>query len=164
MHSHNPLPPRLATPLGKAYTVSVEWFFKHVLPPLPSHIDLDALINEEAFRKAVTSNHKLWGYGAKNPSGHHRKDVKKSYRYLQRSIHTILRAAHNANPPLVFRNNKECVSRFNKRTSGCKPDAYFLREWNSSGPVAWTDIAVLGEYMCEYTDETAREVYISYVV
>lgn len=149
---------RVPTPFGDAYQVTADFFLEKVLPPLRSHLDLDALIDKGTFRYAVTSQGKLWGYTKKSPSGIHSKEEVEAYAYLQRGARSIAKAIKKSKPGLVFYNNRFGTSKYAERTDETLPDAYLISLSTPPHAVRWMDIAVSGEYKRENNADNVEEV------
>ncbi|KAJ3555479.1 hypothetical protein NM688_g2554 [Phlebia brevispora] len=141
--------PYLKTPIGKAYEVPVQPFLHHILPRLHERLNLQTLMEDRVFQKAVTLQGQIWGYKSRNPSDIHKRDVKIAFRHLQRDIRLIVREIKDLGPPLAFHNNKEGKHVFEERGDNVLPDAFFLPAECSETSVQWSDIAVVGEYQVE---------------
>ncbi|KAJ3555477.1 hypothetical protein NM688_g2556 [Phlebia brevispora] len=159
-HAEHPL--RLATPIGKAYSVSVDYFIGSVLPPLHEALRAKTETPLKAFPNALTKKVKLYGYSDnKTPSSTHWQDVDKAFLHLARDIRSAVGSVKNTvkklKPKLVFRNNKEGESDLEQRNESYLPDAYFVPLSAKPNSVHWTDIAVLAEYKRENDEDSVQE-------
>lgn len=153
--------PSVSTPIGKAKRVPLQCFVDQVLPPLPSDSDPDALIEEGAFRYAVTKQGKMRGHTNQPPSGIHKKNVNKAYAQLLVGIRSIARTVHTQNAlPLLFLNNKEGQADLSLRKHDTLPDAYFVLETSPKAAVEWANIAAFGEYQREENTDSVEEVKV----
>ncbi|KAJ3556690.1 hypothetical protein NM688_g1890 [Phlebia brevispora] len=145
------------TPEGPAFYVPADFFVEDILPRLRPELNLDALIDRNAFRFALSAQGKLWGYTKKSPSGIHGTNVQDAFKHFQSGVRRIVSAVKKCKPTLTLCNNKSGESRQDFREPDSLPDAFFLPIAHSAGPIEWTDIAVVGEYQVKHGEDSAKD-------
>ncbi|KAJ3554316.1 hypothetical protein NM688_g3173 [Phlebia brevispora] len=133
------------TPFGDAAVISVDAFVNKLLPPLHSHIPLDALFSGakmSANSLPVTKRGYLHGYATK----HKPSKITSAFKPLQMCAGKIAKAFAPLESTLVFKNNEDAQWLLRDRTEDSLPDAYFLSKSEGGGRVDWTTIAVPGVY------------------
>ncbi|KAJ3552127.1 hypothetical protein NM688_g4317 [Phlebia brevispora] len=133
------------TPFGDAAVISVDAFVNKLLPPLHSHIPLDALFSDakmSANSLPVTKRGYLHGYATK----HKPSKITSAFKPLQMCARKIAKAFAPLESTLVFKNNEDAQWLLRDRTEDSLPDAYFLSKSGRDDRVDWTTIAVPGVY------------------
>ncbi|KAF7790466.1 hypothetical protein EIP86_001421 [Pleurotus ostreatoroseus] len=148
----------LRTPFGDAHEVPLDFFFETVLPPPPSDVKIEAVLDNRALRRrrVVTKDSRWWGYSKKKPGNGSDMNFPKNYHFLERGIRRVVDAVKKAQPIVKFHVNQKGEPLFDNRTDDSLPDAFFLTTPLAGASVRWENIAVIGELM-RFADNDGEE-------
>ena len=115
------------------------------MPPLPSHIDLDALVRalkrvRAPASRVITKNDRLWGYSRRTPSQLGRD---RAFEYIAICVKRLAKRLPSNSVTHLFQDDRD----FGHCDSDVLPAAYFYAPRADTSPVLdWNRIAVSGAY------------------
>ena len=144
----------LQTPEGNAVPVSTQWFLDHVLPPLPSDVSAQRVLQKwkaahkkSSSQKPIT-NHGRWKGFTKDPSLSS-ASPRSTFKHLCSIVDSITKATSTTTSERTryLHINPAPVPMLmsDRRDNDSLPDAFFVSR-DTEGELDWSDVQVVGEY------------------
>lgn len=145
-----PEPKQLSTTLGFAMVVPVQYFLKHVLPPLHPQIDLDKTLSR--LKRGARSHRPItkagrWRGFSKDPENTEH-DRKSSFLNFPKMVNAIAKSGAPAGVQPSLKISFNPIQGINSvdRDERSLPDAYLVTRDTEANEVRWGNIGVAGEY------------------